>query len=93
MAQHGSKRLQIRSGRGHLFDDEGFLAGLGRKRIKNIKTTVDCLKNSSYQLEIALMAKNSSMAQYGLKRLKMEVATVEVLADVTHIGIALKQNC
>ena len=33
--QNGSNRLLIESG---LFDDEGFLAGLGRKLIKRIKT-------------------------------------------------------
>ena len=31
MAKYGSKRVQIGVGRGDLFDDVGFLAGLSRK--------------------------------------------------------------
>ena len=38
MAKNGSKLLQIGSGRGDLFDNAGFLDGLGRKLIKLIKT-------------------------------------------------------
>ena len=42
-AQNGSKRVQI-SGSGDLFDDESFLAGLGRKPIK---MALDCKKKKS----------------------------------------------
>ena len=50
------------SGSGDLFDDEGFLAGLGRKLIKCTKTG-----SKSNQSKTGLMAQ---MAQNGSERLK-----------------------
>ena len=49
--QKGSKRLQIRSGRAYLFDDEGFLASLGRKLFKRIQTS-SRLKKTKLHLHV-----------------------------------------
>ena len=73
MAENGAKQLQIGN---DMFDDEGLLAGLGRKLIKRIKTGSRFRKNSSNQLNTALMAKNSddgqnsSSVQNGSKQLR-----------------------
>ena len=72
-----------------MFDDEGFLAGLGRKLIKCIPTGSRLPQNSSNQLKTTLMAKNSSTAQNGSE---MEVAMVEVAAEVMVVLMARNQE-
>ena len=80
MSQNGSKL--IGSGSIALYDDQGFMAGLGRKLIKHIQTGQKTVHTSKKQV-----AKKHWTAQNGWK---MEVALVEVAAEV-RVLMALDQ--
>ena len=61
LPKYGSYQLKNTN----VFDDEGFLAGLGRKRIQ---TSSRLPQNSSNQLKKALMAQNGSKTKTRSRR-------------------------